>query len=394
MADAERIAYVAIDDLRPHPLNPKMHSLEAVAASIRRFGFITPLVVNEADGLLLEGHGRVEALEAMRAAGEPLPAGVRRGWRVPVVQGVSLDEAAARAFLVASNRTVELGGWDTGRLAALLGDLSGGSGIEGTGYTLTDLEALVRSLAPQGRHLTDPDDVPDPPAAPYAPYGVAVASRVGTAARTSAEARTETAKARARRGYDEHQGAIENDDLGPEALEAFLLATLGLAKERTRPGAAWYVCAPHGPVGLAFARALTSLDVWKASLVWVKDSLVMGRQDYHYRHEPIYYGWTPGAAHHAVKDRAQDSVWEIPRPKRSLEHPTMKPVALVERALLNSTNPGEVVYDPFAGSGTTIIACEAQGRIAYGMELSPRYAQVAIERWEAFTGRKAVRIDA
>jgi site-specific DNA-methyltransferase (adenine-specific) len=132
--------------------------------------------------------------------------------------------------------------------------------------------------------------------------------------------------------------------------------------------------------------------VWRSSLVWVKNSLVMGRGDYHYRHEVIYYGWAPGAAHHAVTDRTQDTVWEFPRPSASPEHPTMKPVALVERALRNSTSPRQVVLDTFSGSGTTIIAAETLGRRCYAMEIDPKFAQVAIERWQNFTGKEAQKV--
>jgi site-specific DNA-methyltransferase (adenine-specific) len=211
------------------------------------------------------------------------------------------------------------------------------------------------------------------------PYGVAVASRVGTLARSSAEARTEGSR------------GIQNDEADIEALTTLLRTSLGFALHRTRPGAAWYVTAPHGPIGLAFSIVLAELGVWRHSLVWVKDSLVLSRMDYHYRHEPIYYGWSPGGAHHAVRSRDQDSVWEISRPKRSLEHPTMKPVELVQRALENSSARGDIVLDPFAGSGTTLIASEITGRRCFAMEIEPTFVQVAIERWEAFTGLQAQR---
>jgi DNA modification methylase len=120
---------------------------------------------------------------------------------------------------------------------------------------------------------------------------------------------------------------------------------------------------------------------------------VPGHSDYQHRHEPVLYGWRPGAAHYFVPDRTQDTVWAIARPARSEAHPTMKPVELVERAIRNSTRPGEVVYDAFAGSGTTLIAAERSGRASFAMEIDPRYAQVALERWQAFTGRRAVRLD-
>jgi DNA modification methylase len=130
----------------------------------------------------------------------------------------------------------------------------------------------------------------------------------------------------------------------------------------------------------------------RQQLIWVKDVFVMGRHDFHYRHEPILYGWREGAAHTFHGGRSQDTVWEIPRPKRSEHHPTTKPVELVTRAIANSSSPGDLVYEPFAGSGTTVIAAEQTGRRCVAIEIDPRYAQVSIERWQAFTGRMAERI--
>jgi DNA modification methylase len=132
----------------------------------------------------------------------------------------------------------------------------------------------------------------------------------------------------------------------------------------------------------------------RQQLLWIKDVFVMGRHDYHYRHEPILYGWKEGGAHFFGGGRAQDTVWEIPRPRRSETHPTMKPVELVARALTNSSRPGDLVYEPFAGSGTTIIAAEQTRRRCVALEIDPRYAQVAVERWQAFTGAEAEKVDA
>ena len=132
----------------------------------------------------------------------------------------------------------------------------------------------------------------------------------------------------------------------------------------------------------------------REQLIWVKDVFVMGRHAYHYRHEPILYGWKDGAAHSFYGGRDQDTVWEIPRPRRSETHPTMKPVELVARAIANSSRPGDLVYEPFAGSGTTIIAAEQTGRRCVALEIDPRYAQVAIDRWASFSGQSAERIDA
>ncbi len=215
------------------------------------------------------------------------------------------------------------------------------------------------------------------------PYGVAIASRVGMGRGvSSSQARGEGGK------------GIANDDLSVPELVAFLRGAFDLALDACRSGAVWYVAAPHGPMGVAFSMVLHDLDVWHSSLVWVKDSLVISRLDYHYRHEVFYYGWKPGGAHHAVPDRCQTSVFEFPRPKRSEEHPTMKPVELIRRHIENSSDRGQCVLDQFAGSGSTLIACEQAGRKAFLMEIDPLYADVIVARYEAFTGKKAERVEA
>jgi len=215
------------------------------------------------------------------------------------------------------------------------------------------------------------------------PYGVAIASRVGMGAGVS------SSQARAEGG-----AGIANDDLDVPQLVTFLRGAFDLALDACKPGAVWYVAAPHGPMGVAFSMVLHDLDIWHSSLVWVKDSLVISRLDYHYRHEVFYYGWKPGAAHHALEDRSQSSVFEFPRPKRSEEHPTMKPVELVRKHVENSSIPGQSVLDQFAGSGSTLIACEQIGRKAFLMELDPKFADVIVRRWEEFTGKKAQHVAA
>jgi DNA modification methylase len=131
---------------------------------------------------------------------------------------------------------------------------------------------------------------------------------------------------------------------------------------------------------------------WSSTIIWAKDSLVLSRKDYHTQYEPIWYGWNgEGPRLHPLEDRQQSDLWQIPRPKRSEEHPTMKPVELVERSITNSSTSGELVFEPFSGSGTTILACEKSGRRCRAIELEPKYVQVAIERWQSFTGRNAER---
>ena len=147
---------------------------------------------------------------------------------------------------------------------------------------------------------------------------------------------------------------------------------------------------PGGDRQADFAAVLFELGLYREMLVWVKDSFVLGRQDYHWRHEPIIYGWTPGARRYWAGGRAQDTIWEIPRPRRSSEHPTMKPVALIERALTNSSRRGGLVYDPFAGSGSTLIAADRSGRRCLSVELDPGYCDVIRARYADHAGEPAL----
>ena len=183
---------------------------------------------------------------------------------------------------------------------------------------------------------------------------------------------------------------IANDALGAEATRTLVTTALRLAP--LPRGGSFYVMAPTGPLHLEFLLAVRAANLTVHQiLVWVKDHLVPGRSDYHARHEAVLFGWRDGAAHYFRSDRTQNSVWEINRPARSERHPTMKPVELVGRAIRNSSRPGATVYDPFLGSGTTIIAAEQSGRTCLALELDPVYAQVAIERWQKFSGGTAER---
>src|SRR6266508_1632380 len=192
---------------------------------------------------------------------------------------------------------------------------------------------------------------------------------------------------------------LSGDDAA--GLEVLLERAFAAVDGVLRPGAALYVAHPAGALSLTFGRRFAGAG-WRLhqSLVWVKDRMVLGHADYHYRHEPILYGSRPGPGRWGRGHRGwhggndQDSVLEVPRPAASPEHPTAKPVELVARCVGNSSAPGELVLDPFAGSGSTLIACEQLGRSARLVEIDPAYCRVILDRWEAFTGNRAVRVDA
>jgi len=177
---------------------------------------------------------------------------------------------------------------------------------------------------------------------------------------------------------------VHND--GPDTLRPLLEAALGNACRICRPGGIWYLTVPSRPLFLVFALVLSELQIWRQTLVWIKETMVVARSDYHYQHESIIYGWKPGAAHQPPPDRSQSSLWHIDRPLTSIEHPTMKPVALFTKMIANSTNVGDLIYEPFAGSGTTLIAAHQLRRRCYAIEISPQYVAVILQRFRDATG--------
>ena len=177
------------------------------------------------------------------------------------------------------------------------------------------------------------------------------------------------------------QRKIANDHMTPEKTEALFTAALSTALSHCEPGAALYATVPGGPLQARFTRALEAAGFsFKAGLVWVKNHFVIGMSDYHYRHESILYGWLETGPHYFTPDRTQDSVFEVDKPHVSDTHPTQKPVDLVSRMIANSSRPGEIVYDPFCGSGSSLLAAHQLRRVGYGCEIDPAYVAVALER--------------
>lgn len=402
--------------LRRHPKNPKAHDLAAVRTSIERFGFISPVVLNDTDRTVAEGHGRVDTLTQMQSCGAPSPAGIRLGpdgqWLVPTVH-VRLEPGEADAYRIAANRTVELGGWDPVLLADLLRSTAkGAEGLTGTGFTTKDMDELLASVQRERQPKPDPEDIPPAPSkrevrlhpGDLVRLGehrllVGDATKLADVQRTVGLSRpnclwTDPPYGVNYTGGTKQRLTIANDD--PGGLRDLLCGAFSAADAVLAPGSPIYVCHPAGPLSMVVAEEFCRVGwSFRQSLVWVKNSAVLGRSDYHYRHEPILYGFKPGPGRLGRGGRAwhggndASSVFEIPRPSASPDHPTAKPVRLVEAMLRNSSRGGDTVLDPFVGSGTTLIACELLGRHFAGLELDPRYAQVTVDRWERFSGRTA-----
>lgn len=407
-------AEVPPDQLLAHELNFRRHpgsQLDALRGSLRDLGWVKSILVNQATGKVIDGHARVE--EALRQGAAMVP-----------VEYVSLTEEEERLALALLDPISEMARRDDQALAGLLSQVT------------TDDPALLAVLAEMGKGVetaalpdADPDEAPEPRPGPVTrsgdlivlgrhrlicgdsrepgvwdallggktadmvwtdpPYGFSLEAKVAELETTKGRKNGQYRRARAIQARG--QSHIENDDLSVEELEVFLRDVFAMALAHSRPGAAWYVSAPSNTPMLAFAKALHEIDIWRTSIIWAKDRFVMGRSDYHSQHEFIFYGWKPGAAHRALEDRSQGNVWQIDHPKKSPDHPTTKPVALVERAIRNSSRPGEIVVDCFGGSGTTLVAAETSGRDARLIELDPIYCDVIVSRWEKLTGLQAER---
>lgn len=396
------------------PANPKAHDLAAIDQSIDRFGVITPPTLNETTGKLSEGHGRVEALAARYARGAAPPTGVQLdangAWLVPVIRGVALSPEAARRYLVVANRLVETGGWDWPALTSLLAELErSDDGLEGLGFDERELAKLVREFeSPTADADADtPEALPTPTKTSVRVGDVYVLGDHRLAVGDAQDPAVLMALLHGEQpdlvwtdppfgvgyvGRTSERLRITNDDLGHEGTRELLHAVFGNVRERLAPGTPYYVCAPGGDMEPALRDAAELLGPLRQQIVWAKNSAVLGRQDYHWRHELLLYGWVEGARHPWYGGRSEDTVWEVPKPSRSSQHPTMKPLELVRRALRNSSRTQDLVLDPFVGSGTTLIACEAMHRRARVIELDPRYAQSTIRRWERFTGKVAEKV--
>lgn len=430
MAKIGEVREISLEDLKPYARNAKVHSdrqVEQIAASIKEFGFISPILIDK-EMNIIAGHGRCMAARSLGMAA------------VPAVFVEGLTEEQRRAYILADNRLTELGEWNrvliSEELEALQGD---GFDIDLTGFSIDDIiidesqapevmesevEALLESsktprIKPGevwelGEHRlmcgdsTKAEDVrklmngaladlllTDPP------YNVALG--VGDT--------PEVAKKRHRRTDGLK---LQNDAMEAGNFEEFLHAAFQNATEAMKEGAAYY-CWYASTSQKSFQTALEKAGLPPHQiLIWIKNAMVLGRQDYQWRHEPCFYGWKEGAAHYFIDIRSfttvEDNIDTISReeairrlkdlaqfstavyedkPTTSELHPTMKPLALFKKQIRNSTKPGDLVLDLFAGSGTAIIAAEEMDRRCYSMEFDPHYAEVIIQRWEEATGRKA-----
>lgn len=382
--------------IRPNPKNWRTHpkaqrdALKGVLAEVGIAGAVIAYDPGDGGGLMLiDGHLRTEEL---------------KGDVPTLILDVTTEEADK--LLATIDPLSALAGQDDAALASLLESVETDSDA-----VRAMLDRLAGSEQPEVVGHTDPDEAPHPQEDPFVQPGdvwLLGEHRIicGSSTEPSVVDRLMQGEVADVMWTDPPYGVeyvgktkdaltIEND--GAKGLPDLLRGAFRCAP--LRPGSPFYIAHPAGALALQFHLAVEDVG-WRfrQGLVWVKDVFALGHSDYHYRHEPIIYGFTDGGEGRRGRggdgwwgDHAQDSVFEIPKPKRNGEHPTMKPVELVERMLRNSAGRGAIVYEPFSGSGTTLIACERLEMRCRAVELDPRYVQVAVERWQNFTGKQAVR---
>jgi len=384
---------VSVESLIPYARNSRTHSpqqVDKIAASIKEFGFLNPIIVDGENGIIA-GHGRVMAAQKLRLSD------------LPVIEASHLTEAQRRAYVIADNRLALDAGWDNDMLKVELQDLN----AAGFDLTLTgfDLGEIGNFLAEPTEGLTDEDAVPDVPAVPVTVEGdvwVLGRHRLMCGDSTSIDHMERLCEGQlvdmwitdppynvAYEGNTKEKLTIKNDSMSDDSFRQFLRDAYSAADAVMKKGAVFYIWHADSE-GYNFRGAASDVG-WpiRQCLIWKKSSLVMGRQDYHWMHEPCLYGWKEGASHLWASDRKQTTILEFAKPRRNGEHPTMKPVELFEYQMLNNTKGSDLVLDSFAGSGTTAIACEKHGRNARLMELDPKYCDVIIKRWQDFTGQQA-----
>ena len=392
---ADKVERRPVGQLIPYARNARTHSDEQVsqiAASIREWGWTVPILVDEG-GSIIAGHGRVLAAQRLGLA------------EVPVMVATGWTEAQRRAYVLADNKLALNAGWDTDLLKLELSDLKEvGADLDLIGFSDAELEVLLAPAGTQG--LTDPDETPEPPVDPVSgPGDVWQLGRHRIICGDSTDADT---VAKALNGVSPHLMVTDPPygvEYDPAWREKAGVAASGTAKGKVLnddkadwreawalfPGDVayvWHAGLYAGVVGDSLAACDLML---RSQIIWDKGQLVLSRGDYHWEHEPCWYAVKKGAKGHWAGDRKQTTVWHIAKPKKNeTGHGTQKPVECMKRPIENNSSPGQAVYEPFSGSGTTIIACEMTGRHCYAIELNPAYVDVAVKRWQEFTGQQAV----
>lgn len=395
--DDIQVEWLDVAEVTPYARNSRTHSDEQVAqvaASIKEFGWTNPILIDES-GTIIAGHGRLMAAQRLGAD------------KVPTIMLGHLTDAQKRAYVIADNKLALNAGWDQELLAIEVEELLGeGFDLDLTGFGEDEINSLLAEANKVEDGLTDADDAPEVPEIPVTATGdVWVLGRHRVIC-GDATVQTDIEKLMNGQLADmlltdppynvDYTGKtkdalkIQNDVMSDTGFRQFLCDSFATADIVMKQGAVFYIWHADSE-GYNFRGACFDVD-WEVRqcLIWDKDVMVMGRQDYHWKHEPCLYGWKKGAAHLWASDRKQTTILRFDRPKRNDVHPTMKPVDLIEYQILNNTKGADIVLDVFGGSGSTLIAAEKSGRNAYIAELDEKYVDVIVKRWQDFTGQDAV----
>jgi DNA modification methylase len=438
------IVYRKISELIPYEKNPRKNkkAIDKVAGSIQEFGFKNPLIIDDKD-IVVAGHTRLQAA---------LKLGLDE---VPTIQITDLSEEQIKAFRIADNKTQEYAEWDEELLAAELEDLKNSSyNVEFTGFDIEEINSLFDNLGKTTEEVYEDDFDMNEALEAESFCKLGDVWQLGNHRLMCGDSTKLEHVKKLMAGeladmvftdppynvnYEGGTGLkIENDNMEDSAFYSFLLDAYTSMFESLKKGGPIYVCHADSE-GRNFRNAFHDAGfLMKQCLVWVKNSMVLGRQDYQWKHEPILYGWKPGASHKwyggrkkttvleypqelTVKENKDNTlitfriglnevvlkvpsyevipssdntttVWRVEKPAKNGIHPTMKPIELCARAIKNSSKYGDIVLDLFGGSGSTLIACEEISRRGYLMEFDHKYASAIIRRWENLTGKKAIKV--
>ena len=370
-------------EIIPYENNPRKNddAVKAVAESIKQCGYIAPIVVDE-NNIILAGHTRFKALKMLGKE------------KISVIQAVGLTEDQKKKYRLLDNKTSEIAEWDLDMLAEELEGLDF-DGFDFDWDVLKEMDEVIEDEYEK--------PVPNQPKSKQGQVYILGRHRLMCGDATSKQdvdvlmngmkadmLLTDPPYGVNYTGKTKDSLKIKNDDIQDEELENFLFESFSSAVYAMKPGAVFYIWHPELKSHIFRNACQKSGLAVRQALVWVKNSMVIGRQDYQWKHEPCLYGWKDGAKHLWASDRKQTTVLNFDKPSKNKEHPTMKPISLFDYQMKNNTKGGDIVLDLFSGSGTTIMAAEQNGRVAYCMELDPKYVDVIIDRWETFTGEKAV----
>ena len=382
-----------VSELIPYINNSRTHSEEQITqivSSIKEFGFTNPILIDK-DNSIIAGHGRLQAVKRLGLD------------EVPCILISGLTKTQIKALIIADNQLALNAGWDLEKLSVEI------EGLEDDKFDISLLgfdDKFLNSLQDEKKGLTEDDAIPDLKDTAKSKLGdiwILGDHKLMCGDSTNNEDVTKLFKEQKAdlyltdppynvnyEGKTKDKLKIKNDKQDNETFQLFLTDAFTNAFNCMKLGASFYIWHSDSE-GLYFRLALTNSNFkLRQTLIWAKNSMVMGRQDYHWQHEPCLYGWKDGSSHSWYSDRKQTTLLNFDRPTASKLHPTMKPVELISYLVNNSSKQGDIIFDSFLGSGTTIIACEKLQRVCFGLEYDPKYCDVIIQRWQQFTGKEAI----